>query len=418
MTLFYFCFWFLIFSYFFFFKSKFDLFSISFLSLSVYFSPALFGKVLNPYNFTFVNLNFKVYFVFIIIFSILLLFSIFSDLLIRRKIGPKNLVLSFDPVFYKICFYISLSSMFIFIFTYNKFLFSTNYTKSQMLDNILGDRWHIIWIYTASIGFLYCLSKKIRVSKLYFYGFLLMFLINLIIGHRSNVAFIFLTLITISLHNSNISLYKLFLKKFSHFLILFFSGSLFLLYKFVYPVFKFNYSYKLLNSDFIIDIFYKSIFFSEPFLVQSTLNETIRFSIKSQAVSFEDFFVLFIPFSPEIFQINSNFSGYLNQTRIFPNLSWGTANNIWAFIFSSYDWLGLFLFIVFFCTIIFFSNFLFLRLVGFSKYFLTYNFVIFVFYINRNSLFTQLNFQKRVLLIFLLNYMLYVITRAIIKKFK
>ena len=91
---------------------------------------------------------------------------------------------------------------------------------------------------------------------------------------------------------------------------------------------------------------------------------------------------------------------YFNQNLVYPKLTYGAGNNIWAFVFASEGWAGLIIFVFIFFGIVLIGNLLLYNSGKILKSFLIVSFVYFCFYSHRNDLLTQIEIQKRVALLF------------------
>lgn len=397
-------------------RRQFDFFSISFLSAVVYFMPGFFGRVMNPYQYTKsdIPISNKTILVFIMVEITIFIGMILYDFSKKsyRKFDIKKPIL-----FTQTSFFISLVAFIIMYLKFGNVIFGFDtYSKKEVLEAMAGDRWSLLWIYSASFCLLSAWQDK---SKLFIILSILMFCIHLLIGHRSNAAFIFITVSTIFLNEmtKNGTLLSLFKKHALKSILFILSTTFFFFIKLILPLIK------LLNFDLIVkntdnsDYWLLAFTKSEPFLIQAILNKVLTDNITTDSYHIFDIMSVLIPFSPEMgFSISGDtFGKYLNQEMLFPGLNYGIANNIWASVWAGYGWIGLYIFIVFFVFIIVWASNLLRTTTGFLRGFIALFFTQFFFYIHRNDIFTQIGLQKRVLVLFIVCFVFSIITTGLLK---
>lgn len=397
-------------------KRQFDFFSISFLSAVVYFVPGFVGKVMNPYAYTKLDtpISDKTILVFIMVEITIFIGMILYDF---SEKSYKKFDIKKPLLFTHTSFLISLIAFIIMYLKFGNIIFSFGtYNKKEVLELMAGDRWSLLWIYSASFCLLSAWHDK---SKIFITLSILMFCIHLLIGHRSNAAFIFITATTIFLSDmtNNKTLVQLLKKHALKFILFLVAITFFFFIKLILPLIKvLNFdliSKNADNSDYWMLAFTKS----EPFLIQANLNKVLTDNITTDGYHIFDIISVLIPFSPEIgFDVSGNtFGKYLSQEMIFPGLNYGIANNIWASIWAGYGWIGLFIFIILFVIIIAWASNLLRTTTGFLRGFIALFFTQFFFYIHRNDIFTQIGLQKRSLILFISCFIFSLITTRILK---
>ena len=170
----------------------------------------------------------------------------------------------------------------------------------------------------------------------------------------------------------------------------------------------------IVSSATNLKVYEAAITQSEPFIIQTNLNETIRQHVHTDHIALRSIIKSF-GFSFNKLDFQDDKLKYLSQEMIYPKLNYGTGNNIWAFIFSSEGWLGLIIFVLIFFSMILIGNLLLNNSNKILKAFIVVFFVCICFYSHRNGLFFQIEIQKRVTIIFLMGLVSALIFNALIK---
>jgi hypothetical protein len=137
---------------------------------------------------------------------------------------------------------------------------------------------------------------------------------------------------------------------------------------------------------------------SEPFVTQSILNEVTLLDFSVDWSHLAGIFYQFILFSPELGLEGKSFND-LFQLALFPDVTYGMANNIWAEMWSAGGWLLLLIFMLVFIGFLeVFSILLASRRASLRSFFAVMG-SYWAFYIHRNDLGYELFLLKGVILI-------------------
>jgi O-antigen ligase len=158
------------------------------------------------------------------------------------------------------------------------------------------------------------------------------------------------------------------------------------------------------------------VFYSEPFYVQSTLNEVLATDFSVGLGHLMEIVYLVIPLSTE-FGIKPVSFNDLFQLALFPQaLSYGLANNIWAQMWSAGGWVLLILFVLVFCAAIAAGEAA-RRKVGPEVHaIIVVALAYWCFYIHRNDLLGALQFERYILLVSLGAYMISRLLAAVMRR--
>lgn len=378
---------------------KVDLFTIAFGSCFLYFMPAFFGYVMDPNDYLVkIPLLPKTYNTFSLVIVTICGFAFMSDQLIPKKTTKKRW--STDPsLILFIGSLICYAGVFMTIYRYGHLFFEDKNVllAAQSEDT---DRWSLFWSY----GEVFLITFAIIFKRKYFF---ILGMIALVVdvyygGHRSRAAFIILIyIIYIFSKNEPLRLlpHLLKLKNILWTIGLLLLTAFFFIFKVSINLLKQGRSADLWNLIKSNDDFLSNAFvFSEPSIVQSNLNEAFRRNLRTDPLNWIDILDVTLPIT-RFLNIKSE-AIYFNQKIVFPSVEWGTANNPWAFYWSSGGDLLLYTYIFLFGFIIFIGNYLIQTTVGIIQVFWMFFFVVFVFFSHRNDLMFQLVMQKRVIIFF------------------
>ena len=177
---------------------------------------------------------------------------------------------------------------------------------------------------------------------------------------------------------------------------------------FIYGVAGSSFRYSLSTGDWSIfsstvgsdNFILRAITESEPFGIQSILNEVLREHFTVPSKSLIGIAKQFTIFSPEMGLSAKGFNDYF-QPYLFPEVTYGMANNIWAHVWSIGGWWLLIGFIVFYSFALALLSWLSMRTEGTLKAFFIVFSVPMAFYIHRNDLFYQITLERRYVLCYI-----------------
>lgn len=376
------------FMYFFIRKRIFDFFSIAFISAIVYFMPGFYGYTFLP-GWLKIELLQETYIVMcLVISSIIVSALIFDNFSMHKKIHVKFDFEKSNYIYLSI-FIVTIISFIMMILTMGSSLFSAD--KKEMMVNI--NSWSKIWENAVCIGAVISFSEK-KVKSFIFYFVMLAFII--FIGDRTIPAISLISIMAM-IFNSQGKQRILF----SRFKLVFIS--------FVFAVFFFVYKYLYINIKLMMwtqvvekitdpNFYIETIKFSEPFAIQTILNEVFR---QDFYVGFDHFAGLFnqlIPFANKLGASSTTFNS-LFQKQLFPGVAYGMGSNIWAEMWSAGGWGLLLIFILMFNLVLYLGNKLFNGSFGSLRNLLVITLSFWSFYIHRSSLEYIINLNKRIFLL-------------------
>jgi hypothetical protein len=151
---------------------------------------------------------------------------------------------------------------------------------------------------------------------------------------------------------------------------------------------------KITNPNFYVE----AIKFSEPFAIQTVLNEVMKQDFNVGVNHFVGLFNQLIPFGNKLGASSTTFNS-LFQTQLFPGVTYGMGSNIWAEMWSAGGWGLLLIFIVTFNVVLYIGNSLFQKSYGSLRSLLVITLSFWSFYIHRSSLEYTINLNKRIFLL-------------------
>lgn len=266
----------------------------------------------------------------------------------------------------------------------------------------------ILFYISSLLGFMVAFSERRKILTVLFFGLLLF---NLYLGFRSTLGIAVIGAVMIWIMRSN-KKGKLCLSCIS--ILVMITGVAFLLYKrIVYPIKSGNYTLvveRLLNQDTYTD----AIFHSEPFITQTILNEVIKTNYKGGIESLYGLGCQLVP-------IGGNYLGeclgfdQLYQPALFPEVTYGMGNNIWAQMWSIGGLIAVALFLLVYCGLIFVANFLLFCRSSAVKYGFIPASIYWVFYIHRNDLSFAISLEKRVIILLGLSIIISMLLAIVVK---
>jgi len=149
---------------------------------------------------------------------------------------------------------------------------------------------------------------------------------------------------------------------------------------------------------------------SEPFITQTTLNEVTVRNYSVGMGHLMGIFYQFTLFGPELGLEAESFND-LFQNDLFPDVTYGMANNIWAEMWSAGGWPLLVIFTVLFVIILKGFNILTDRLNVTQRAFVAVMASYWAFYIHRNDIGYAIVLEKRVLLVLIVSFLIAILIR-------
>ena len=391
--------------YFLFKKRSFDFFSIAFFSACIYFLPGFVGYVNFPEPKT--NLIDGSYLVMILVLGTILFGAFFYDFFVRNKSISKITIKNTDLVlFFLVCF--TLTGFLYDLVAVGKAFFIVD--KPEMMD-YLG-RGRIIWATASMVGIT---ASFLRKKKLLFLFFLSFLVFDLYIGFRSSAAIAGISIFLA--HLWQIKKTRL-IKNYKMILLGALCALFFFAYKGIYWAVKAGEWDIVVDRLTSINYFFSTILNSEPFVIQSNLNEILASNFRVGFSHFANLKNQLIILSPELGAEIVSFNDIF-QPKLFPDITFGMASNIWAEMWSVGGFGFLLLFLLFFIFVIIILCYLFRKIKNpeLRSIILVLG-SYWVFYIHRNSLDYQINLEKRVLFIGIIALFLSLIIQKVVKKIK
>jgi len=140
---------------------------------------------------------------------------------------------------------------------------------------------------------------------------------------------------------------------------------------------------------------------SEPFITQAILNEVLRQSFVIGIDHLKSLFYQLVLFAPDLGYNIVSFNDIF-QPALFPESGWmGMANNIWGEAISSGGWPLLIMFAIIYSLLLGVGSYLLRSHDPEIKAGMALIFSWWAFYINRNDLFNQISFEKRIVLLWM-----------------
>ena len=380
------------FFYFFVRKRIFDFFTIAYVSSVVYFMPGFFGSTFLP-GWIVTDLVSLTYLVMcLVIFSIIFTATIYDYYTLNQNHITKY---DFENSHFTHLFIgiITISSFIMMMTTMGSSLFLAD--KKEMMLNT--NSWAKIWENAVCIGFVLSFINK-KYKSLIIYLAMIAFIIYT--GDRTIPAISLIAVMTIVFNAQGNQ--RVLLSQFKMILV----SVIFALFFFVYKYLYINIKLKMWNGVFeklTNPYFYlETIKFSEPFAIQTILNETIKNDFHVGMSHFAGLFNQLIPFSNRLGASGVTFNS-LFQQQLFPEVTYGMGSNIWAEMLSSGGWGLLLIFIVLFNLVIYFGNVLFIKSYGNLRVLMVILLSFWSFYIHRSSLEYTINLNKRIILLLIIS---------------
>jgi len=334
--------------YFLFKKRAFDFFSIAFFSACIYFLPGFVGYVNFPEPKT--NLIDGSYLVMILVLGTILFGAFFYDFFVRNKSISKITIKNTDLVlFFLVCF--TLIGFLYDLVAVGKAFFIVD--KPEMME-YLG-RGRIFWATASMVGIT---ASFLRKKKLLFIFFLSFLVFDLYIGFRSSAAIAGISIFLA--HLWQIKKIRL-IKNYKVILLGALCALFFFAYKGIYWAVKAGEWDIVVDRLTSINYYFSTTLNSEPFVTQSNLNKILASNFRvgfSHFVNLKNQLIIFSPeLGAEIVSFNDIF-----QPKLFPDITFGMASNIWAEMWSVGGFGFLLLFLLFFIFVIIILCYLFRKI--------------------------------------------------------
>ena len=383
-------------------KRKFDFLSLAYFSQIVYFIPAFLGVTYYMNNKYLVeeSISDKTYIVLCIFVFCLIFITIITDLMKNRYIFYYQYQ---KTMIGEISLIVSIISLFLIFEKNGLILFKL---EKKYLMNMIPQSLLIMEITAIISSVVFYLEKKYKLLIIS----LTILSIDLFIGFRYSLIIVIISIIFIYLNNKGeIRLINLW--KEGIFLILL-AFILLISKEFMYGL-KFGFSNDFVNKIINIDFYLNSIKHSEPFTIMSILNEVVIHNFEVPLTQLNAF-IKIIPFSKSLFNYISISYNDKFQKILFPNISYGMANNILAQMWSLGGYIAVVLFSLLNAIFLVLGN----KLLN-SKIHavVVIIFSLQAFYIFRNDLLYQITLEKKILLIYFVIFLNYIIFKSIKNKF-
>lgn len=387
-------------------RRRFDLFTLTYLTSTVYFLPAFFGVthdgtlpiVLN-------TMSFEQHLFYFYYFSLLLVFTwMFSTLCLHRRLPTNSFVneASFVQdlkIIAKMSKISSVLAPLLLLLAWQAMganLFSAD--KQVVLDNF--SIFYALFQTTTLIFFFTSFICKNRFNT----GLsILLILFDLFVGFRAIGAFALILAFSYSLF-INFSIRKTLVFSF----ILVCGYGLASLYKSVTLAVKYGLGAGGLLTEFDFDSLVDSLLITESFTTQEVFAKTISSNITLPLeYPFEIIRILLPGVNNLLLGKGLGFNDYY-QGRLFPHIPWGLGSNVWAEQYAIWGWIGPVFLVLFLFSLLYIISKRFLhwfakgnlQLFALTLYLIAPTY----FYMHRNDFLFQLNLTRNALVIWLIIY--------------
>ena len=390
-------------------KNGFDFFGISYFSSVIYFSPGFFGYtglVASMYDWYYWPLNRKVYVIYIMYLFFLFLFTFLYDFFVKSRIALKfssnKEVDAYRTEILVSIFLICSSFILLNIFGGANL---HNLDKDQVMSSI--GRWYVLYEATILIAVAY-LCTVVKFRYLYILPLIFFIIFDIYLGFRTTFVISVLMVFFVAFNKNNQRLLSAWPYLFLCVLVVF---AVLLLKAMMYGL-------KKGDVDVIVailqnsDTYEKLLSTSEPFVTQSILNSVVDHEYKTDAGHLRLILVQFMFFGDVLFDELKNFNSYF-QPDLFPKVRYGMASNFLAEFYAVSGMFGVVAISVLYTGGVFLLNVYFLLCRPMFKPIFLLIGVYWSFYIYRNDFSYMLNIEKRVLVGFLLIFVISSIVRRI-----
>ncbi len=383
--------------YFLFRKRVFDFLSLGYLSSVIYFLPGFFGHSTYKVQGEFIKLELlpETYIVMSVVMGAILTTGALFDMRPRHVTKRRNYRARYDENVGLLLLLIGILSLLLLAVKLN---FKMLIIDKANVMGILGRAFIAYNISTSLSMVIFFIQKRFRL----FIISILFMSISISLGMRSPLAFSFISIMTATLMQSG-SLRLGFHKRIILCSLILASAM------FIYGAAGASFRHSLSTGDWSLfldnissnDFIVRAITQSEPFGIQSILNEVLREHFTVPTESLIGLVKQFTVLSPEMGLSSIGFNDYF-QPYLFPKVTYGMANNIWAHVWSVGGWWLLILFILSYSLFLMLLSWVAMHCEGTLKAFLVLFSVPLSFYIHRNDLFYQLTLERRYFLCYIL----------------
>ncbi len=371
-------------------KRTFDLLAAAFLSSCVYFLPGHFGYVLYPTPQTLVESSLleETYLVMSLVMIAPLIGAILLDY--RQRRAPRETADA--PTGYAPIGIMVVLTVLGLLGTLTGGVDVVGSPKAELLRSL--DRWYALWGTTAVVGFVFSVDQRRKIETIFFSSVLLF---DMYLGFRVNAAIAFLSMMALILGRKGSQ--RVVLTNWRQI-----AGGIVVCYLFFLFA---SIAWALRAHDFQLladvlregETYYKCLTQSEPFITQAILNAVIEFDYKVSAAHLGTaVIVMLVPFAPEIGFLPVSFND-LFQEALFPGLSFGMANNIWAEMWSGGGWVLLGVFVAVYTGLHIFLSSGALNRSRNVQVIVVITGILWGFYVHRNDLVYQVTMQRRLLVL-------------------
>jgi|GEM_PF-5945278 len=378
-------------------KRHIDVFTIAFFSGVIYFSPGIVGEIILPYK---VGTEIIIGRTYLAMSTVLISFIIFSMIFDCLGIKYKRPNLQKEKKLSLLYFTITLLLFLIMLFKGGKSLFSDN--KAEIAAN--HNRFRMLYQFSSAFGLVYfiAIKKKIYASFFIFYA-----LFNNYIGNRSHTAMAIIAIILIlNIHKKE----SFFLRNKVKILKILILGAFIFITKGISGTIRAG-NLELLKRKITSLEFYKLMFLNgEPNAIQLILNTTIRESFYMGTDIIKSYLTPLIPFFNEVLGQAPKVYSYEFRSIYYPYVKYGMGSNIWGEAYSiTGSMFSLIVFLIIYnILLMIFNYYLFNIKKIYFKCLIAFNISYFTFYINRHNFSYQIITQKRILIVPIFVYLIYV----------
>jgi hypothetical protein len=385
-------------------KRRFDWFAVAFFSAMIYFLPGFLGytSYLSQVEWVETPINARAYVVMILVEAAIIIGAIMNDLFPEKaRVSYLDSSKQSNIPTLPIILMLAIGGCTLLVLTAGTTLWGE---EKQILMADLN-RAHILFYTATIIGM--TISFERRRWK-YFSAFCIFAVFDLFIGFRLPLAISGISILTLWL--SKKGRIRLLTDSWKPLLAVGLLGIFLFFYK------EIGFAIRMGDWDLFRSILsepntYLAMFItSEPFVIQSILNEVTMLDFSVGWRHLLGIFSQFILFSPELGWEEHSFND-LFQMALFPEVTYGMANNIWAEMWSIGGWLFLLVFIFLFVAFLKIFSFLLTFCDPSLRSFFAVMASYWAFYIHRNDIGYEIALQKRVVILMVLVFLFAILMR-------
>ncbi len=370
-------------------KRRFDFFTLAHISACVYFLPGFFGFVRDGARDDItMDLLPGTYHVMIAVMAAIMLSGWIYDQTATEPI--QRAAPHADPMAAYIALAIALVGAILTVYTSGAVLFSTE--KSEVMETLT--RWSVLWMFGSSIAAVIAFQQRQWWTLAAAFALLAF---SVYVGFRAACALTVIAQFMLHLANGRRQRFVL-----AHLRIVTLGSgcaSFFLVYKLIYRLVKAGRFDRVAEQIGDPNLYVTAILGSEPFGIQSILNEVVRTDFQT-GVGYiaRGFLAQFAFFGSDLGIATTSFNG-LYQPVLFPDANYGMGDNIWAQMIAAGGWPLLVAFLVVFVAVLAVGS----RWLTVSNHCtraaVALGFSYWAFYIHRNDIAYELTLLRRVFFI-------------------